>query len=97
MTGVGRWVRPAEGNGKDENGLTTVHRDTLRRLSSGDTNDEMARALGLSRHAVKDRIRRLCQALGVTEPSYQREQALAAARERGLLDQPAAERNGAST
>jgi DNA-binding NarL/FixJ family response regulator len=61
--------------------LTRRELEVLRRAASGETNPEIARALGLSRHTVKDYLQQVLQKLGVRN----RVQAAMKANQLGLL------------
>jgi two-component system, NarL family, nitrate/nitrite response regulator NarL len=64
-----------------ESGLTRREYDILRRVAMGETNPEIAAALGLTRNTVKTYLQRTLEKLGARN----RVEAVARANERGLL------------
>jgi two-component system nitrate/nitrite response regulator NarL len=64
-----------------EHGLTKREYDILRRVAMGETNPEIARALGLSRNTVKTYLQRALEKLGARN----RVEALARANQLGIL------------
>jgi two-component system nitrate/nitrite response regulator NarL len=64
-----------------EHGLTRREYDILRRVAMGETNPEIARALGLSRNTVKTYLQRALEKLG----AHNRVEALARANQLGIL------------
>jgi DNA-binding NarL/FixJ family response regulator len=64
-----------------EHGLTRREYDILRRVAMGETNPEIARALGLSRNTVKTYLQRALEKLGARN----RVEALARANQLGIL------------
>lgn len=64
-----------------EAGLTRREYDILRRVAMGETNPEIAAALGLTRNTVKTYLQRTLEKLGARN----RVEAVARANERGLL------------
>jgi PAS domain S-box-containing protein len=61
--------------------LTPRQAEVLHRLAAGDSTDQIATRLGISRQTVRNHVRDLLQRLGV----HSRLEAVVAARERGLL------------
>jgi DNA-binding NarL/FixJ family response regulator len=64
-----------------EHGLTRREYDILRRVAMGETNPEIARALGLTRNTVKTYLQRALEKLGARN----RVEALARANQLGIL------------
>lgn len=65
----------------DQHGITPREYDVLRRVATGETNPEIAAALGLTRNTVKTYLQRLLEKLGARN----RVEALARANELGIL------------